>query len=83
MKTLILDLKNCIDVEDVNKICRILIFLDDWKSGHYFELNGVPYTNGLKVITFGGVGMTPHIAANLGVEDRYTMQITATLEHVG
>ena len=75
--------KELFDVEDVNKICRILVFMDDWKSGHYFELNGVPYPNWSKGDYVYWRGMTPHIAANLGVEDRYTMQITATLENVG
>ena len=77
MKILILGLVELFDVEDVNKICRILVPMDDWKSGHYFELNGVPYTNWFKGdLRTGGDDTTHH---NLGVEDRYTMQITATL----
>ena len=64
---------------DVNKICRILIFLDDWKSGHYFELDGEPYVKWSKGDYLWWRGNTPHMAANLGNENRYTMQITATL----
>ena len=64
---------------DINKICRILIFLDDWKTGHYFELDREPYVKWSKGDYLWWVGDTSHLAANLGMEDRYTMQITATI----
>ena len=63
---------NC-NVEDVHKI---LVFLEDWKSGHYFEYEGEPFV-GWKAgdyITWNGNGK--HFAANIGIEDRYTLQIT-------
>jgi len=71
--------KELFSENDVNKICRILVFLDDWKSGHYFELDHKPYVNWSKGNYVYWTGSTPHIAANLGLENRYTMQITATL----
>jgi len=66
--------------DDVTKICRILIFLDDWKTGHYFEMNREPYVKWKKGNYLYWTGDTSHLAANLGMEDRYTMQITATLK---
>ena len=65
---------------DINKICRVLIFLEDWKTGHYFELDRKPYTNWKKGNYVWWTGDTTHLAANLGKENRYTMQITATLK---
>lgn len=64
---------------NVDMICRILIFLDDWKSGHYFELDREPYVKWSKGDYLWWRGDTSHLAANLGIEDRYTMQITSTL----
>ena len=61
------------ELDDIN---RIIIFLEDWKSGHYFEMDGEPKVNwkaGNYIIWKGGV---EHMAANIGVDDRYTLQIT-------
>jgi hypothetical protein len=67
------------NIEDSNKVCRILVFLDDWKSGHYFELNKYPIVNWSKGDYYSWKGSTPHIAANIGSENRYTLQITAMI----
>lgn len=66
-------------IEDINDICRILVFLEEWKSGHYFEINGVPITNWKSGDYCMWRGNTPHIAANIGKENRYTLQITTIL----
>ena len=61
------------ELDDIN---RIIIFLEDWKSGHYFEMEGEPKVNwkaGNYIIWKGGI---EHMAANIGIEDRYTLQIT-------
>ena len=63
---------NC-KVEDVYKV---LVFLEDWKSGHYFELEGKPYVNWKSGDWISWKGKTEHFAANIGVEFRYTLQIT-------
>ena len=57
-------------------IKRAIVLLEDWKSGHYLEVNGVPYSNWSAGDTVEWVYSTPHMAANLGLEDRYTLQIT-------
>ena len=61
---------------ELDDISRIIVFLEDWKSGHYFEMCGEPKVNwkaGNYIIWKGGV---EHMAANIGVDDRYTLQIT-------
>lgn len=59
-----------------NSIRRALVLLEDWKPGHYLEVNSKPYVNWLAGDTVEWVYDTPHMAANIGLEDRYTLQIT-------
>lgn len=60
-------------------IKRALLLLEDWKSGHYLEVNGHPYVNWRAGDVIDWLYSTPHMAANLGLEDRYTLQITGHL----
>ena len=67
-------------VQDDNSIVRAVIFLEDWHSGHYLEIDEVPVVNwraGDAVVWRNDV---PHLAANMGMTDRYTLQITG-LDH--
>lgn len=57
-------------------IMRAIVLLEDWKSGHYLEVNGHPYANWCAGDTVEWVYDTPHMAANIGLQDRYTLQIT-------
>lgn len=57
-------------------ISRALVLLEDWKPGHYLEVMGVAYTNWRAGQVVEWVYDTPHMAANIGLEDRYTLQIT-------
>lgn len=57
-------------------IHRALVLLEDWKSGHYLELNGIPIVNWKAGTVVEWLYDTPHMAANIGLEDRYTLQIT-------
>lgn len=59
-----------------DQLYRVLIMLEDWKPGHYLEMNGVGYVNWKAGDYFKWQGATPHAAANIGVEPRYTLQIT-------
>lgn len=62
-----------------NKIFRAVIFLESWKSGHYAEYNYEPFVNwnaGDCVVWKYDVN---HMAANLGLDPRYTLQITGHL----
>ena len=57
-------------------ICRALVLLENWKSGHYLEVMGIPYTEWKAGQVVEWTYDTPHMAANIGLEDRYTLQIT-------
>ncbi len=74
--------KKMLNIEDPNQVCRILVFLDDWKSGHYFEVDDTPVINWKKGDCCMWIGEAPHIAANIGRENRYTLQVTAKIDNV-
>jgi hypothetical protein len=57
-------------------IRRALVLLEDWCSGHYFEVDGHPFVNWRAGDTVEWTYDTPHMAANIGLQDRYTLQIT-------
>jgi hypothetical protein len=59
-----------------HRIRRAIVFLEDWKSGHYFEGFGTALTNWSAGTTIEWTYNTPHMAANIGLEPRYTLQIT-------
>jgi len=60
-------------------IRRALVLLEDWKSGHYLEVEGKPYVNWTAGDTVEWAHDSPHMAANIGLQDRYTLQITGHL----
>lgn len=57
-------------------IRRVLLMLEDWKPGHYLEIDGQPFVNWRAGDWFIWENDCPHAAANIGIEDRYTLQIT-------
>ena len=57
-------------------IRRAIVFLEDWQSGHYLELKGVPITDWKAGFTVVWAYDAPHMAANIGLKPRYTLQIT-------
>jgi hypothetical protein len=57
-------------------IRRAVVFLEDWQSGHYAEYEGRPFTNWQAGAAVEWQYDAPHLAANMGVEPRYTLQIT-------
>jgi hypothetical protein len=57
-------------------IRRALVLLEDWKPGHYLEVVGHPYVDWQAGTTVEWNYDAPHSAANIGLEDRYTLQIT-------
>jgi hypothetical protein len=57
---------------------RILVMLEDWKPGHYLEIDGVGITSWIAGDWFIWDSDVPHAASNIGIEDRYTLQITGT-----
>jgi hypothetical protein len=63
-------------ITDPDRIWRAVIFLEPWASGHYFEIDGHPYTKWQAGDTVVWQNTVPHLAANVGQTDRYTLQIT-------
>lgn len=61
-----------------DSIRRALIFLEDWSSGHYLEINQTPVTGWSSGDYYIWTKNTPHMAANLGTRPRYTLQVTGT-----
>lgn len=58
------------------QVFRAVVFLEDWKVGHYFDIGEkavVNYKAGEWVMWSCN---EPHFAANIGTEPRYTLQIT-------
>ena len=64
------------NISSVDNIVRIIVFLEDWKPGHLLEVNG-NITVGWQAGNYiSWSGSTKHMAANLGYNNRYTLQIT-------
>ena len=61
-------------------IRRAVVFLEDWQSGHYFEYLDNPYTNWKAGAVVEWEYDAPHMAANLGSAQRYTLQITGHVD---
>jgi hypothetical protein len=61
-------------------IRRYVVFLEDWQSGHYCEIDDAPVVNWIQGTGVFWNGDTPHIAANIGRTDRYTLQITGVID---
>jgi hypothetical protein len=57
-------------------IRRALVLLEDWKSGHYLEVMNQPVVDWSAGHVVEWTYDTPHMAANIGLEPRYTLQIT-------
>lgn len=60
-------------------VCRVLVMLEDWQSGHYLEVDGYGIVNWKSGDWFMWQANVPHAASNIGIEDRYTLQITGEL----
>ena len=57
---------------------RYLVMLEDWKSGHYFEIYGKPWLNWKAGDWIKFHQKEWHIAANVGVEPFYSAQVTVS-----
>lgn len=64
--------------QEYKNVKRILVMLEDWKPGHYLEIAGIGFTKWIAGDYFEWDSDVPHAAANIGVDDRYTLQITGS-----
>ena len=62
-----------------HRIRRAVIFLEDWQPGHYAEYMGEPMVKWSAGTVIEWPYDTPHMAANIGFNPRYTLQITGHL----
>jgi hypothetical protein len=62
-----------------HNIRRAIVFLEDWKPGHYFEAMDEPLVNWQAGTVIEWTYDTPHMAANMGSSPRHTLQITGHL----
>jgi hypothetical protein len=61
------------------RIRRAIVFLEDWKPGHYAEYNSTAKVDWRAGDVVEWCYDAPHMAANMGIEPRYTLQITGHL----
>jgi len=64
------------NVKDLSRIRRAILFLEDWQSGHYLDVDGRAILNWSAGDWVYWDYDTPHYAANIGHTPRYTVQIT-------
>jgi hypothetical protein len=57
-------------------IRRAIVFLENWQPGHYAEYDGRPYVAWAAGALVEWAYDMPHMAANVGLTPRYTLQIT-------
>ena len=65
-------------ITDTSKIRRAIVFLEDWRPGHIFEIEQTAITEWKAGEYIVWHNDAEHMAANLGLEPRYTLQITYT-----
>lgn len=67
-------------LETSSQIKRIIIFLEDACDGHLLVVNNKCFINWKKGEWVSWIGEDKHLAANLGVHNRYTLQVTGTIK---
>lgn len=63
------------NISDDQEVTRIIVFLHEQKAGHQLWIED-QFCSGPAGSYFGWTGDTVHMAANLGSEDRYILQVT-------
>ena len=63
-------------IQNPDSIYRAVVFLEDWQSGHYFEIDNTPLATWRAGDTIIWHNDVKHLAANMGMTNRYTLQIT-------
>ena len=61
-------------------IRRAVVFLEDWRPGHYAEYLDEPFVKWSAGAAVEWHYDTPHMAANMGLAPRYTLQITGHVD---
>ena len=61
-------------------IRRAIVFLEDWQPGHYAEYLDQAYVDWRAGAVVEWTYDTPHMAANMGLAPRYTLQVTGHVD---
>ncbi len=61
-------------------IVRGLVMLEDWQQGHYLDMNGFANTSWKAGDYYIWEEDCPHTAANIGMNNRYTLQLTGLID---
>ncbi len=67
------------NIQDIDSIQRIIVFLEDKKPGHRFTLEGIDIDDWRAGDWISWNGATTHGAYNEGTTNRYTLQITGII----
>jgi hypothetical protein len=67
-------------LKNTKKVWRAVVFLEDWQSGHYFEIDSTNLSYWKKGDYIVWNDQCRHIAANIGELNRYTLQITGVID---
>ena len=67
-------------LETTHSVVRAIVFLEDWQPGHYAEYQDQAYVNWRAGAVVEWSYDAPHMAANLGLTPRYTLQITGHVD---
>ena len=70
--------KKIYNLPHTSSVIRTIVFLEDWKSGHYLEMNGQPIISWRAGDWVSWRDDFIHLAANVGKTDRYTLQLTGS-----
>jgi hypothetical protein len=65
--------------DDPRPIWRFLMFLEDWKMGHILQVNNSILTHWKQGDVYVWQPGTPHVSANVGLETKWTCNITGFL----
>jgi hypothetical protein len=71
--------KSSNNLNSSESIIRAIVFLEDQKPGHILEIEGNRINDWKAGDWVSWVNNTSHLAANLGHENRYTLQITGII----
>lgn len=66
---------------EIHDIWRAIIFLQDWQPGFLFEIEGHPVTQYAAGEFVLWSGAAAHMAGNLGLVPRFTLQVTGMMDH--
>jgi hypothetical protein len=66
-------------LETTHNVVRTTVFMEDWSSGHYLEMNGQPFTGWRAGDWVSWRDDFLYLAANIGQTDKYTLQLTGTV----